>query len=143
MADIFHSFIINATAKDVFNKISKPNGLDKWWSKLSSGEAKYGEVYKLGFGPDFNWEAVVTKLVECKAFELTITKATEDWLNTKIGFSLTDKDHTTELRFYHKGWANKNAHYKISCYCWAMYLRLLKRNLEYGEEVPYKDRLEA
>jgi hypothetical protein len=29
----------------------------------------------------------------------------------------------------------------ISTYCWAMYLRILKRWLEFGEQVPYEKRL--
>jgi uncharacterized protein YndB with AHSA1/START domain len=33
MADIFHSFIINALLERVFDNISTTNGLDKWWSK--------------------------------------------------------------------------------------------------------------
>ena len=32
-------------------------------------------------------------------------------------------------------------HFRISSYCWAMYLRVLKRGVEFGEAVPYKDRL--
>jgi len=30
-----------------------------------------------------------------------------------------------------------------SCYCWAMYLRLLARHVERGEVVPYEARLDA
>ncbi|MCH8956850.1 SRPBCC domain-containing protein, partial [candidate division KSB1 bacterium] len=36
-----------------------------------------------------------------------------------------------------------NEHYRVSCYCWAMYLRLLKRYVEHGETVPYEDRLDV
>lgn len=143
MADIFHSLIINRPIERVFDKISTPNGLDKWWSKKCSGKAKYGEVYDINFGFDFNWSAKVTKFIENEKFELTMTNATEDWMNSIIGFSLIHKNETTELNFYHKGWPNKNDHYRISCYCWAMYLRILKRYLEYGEEVPYEKRLEV
>jgi hypothetical protein len=32
---------------------------------------------------------------------------------------------------------------RISCHCWALYLRLLRRHLEFGESVPYDRRLEA
>ncbi len=34
-------------------------------------------------------------------------------------------------------------HYRISCYCWAMYLRILKRYLEHGETVQYARRLDV
>jgi hypothetical protein len=49
----------------------------------------------------------------------------------------------TAVNFYHTGWPQKNEHYKISSYCWAMYLRILKRHLEYGESVPYEKRLQV
>jgi len=143
MADIFHTLFINASLKSIFDKISTPKGLEKWWSNSSSGKAKIGEVYNLSFNSDYNWSAKVTKLVENKEFELTMIDANEDWKNSKIGFSLVQTDKAIELKFYHKGWPNKNEHYKISCYCWAMYLRVLKRFLEYGEEVPYERRLEV
>jgi hypothetical protein len=31
----------------------------------------------------------------------------------------------------------------VSCFCWAMYLRILRRHLEYGEEVEYERRLDV
>jgi hypothetical protein len=36
-----------------------------------------------------------------------------------------------------------NEHWRISCYWWAMYLRVLRRYLEHGESVAYEDRLDA
>jgi len=141
MADIFHHFTINASIEKVFDGISKPNGLDRWWSKNSTGNPGLDEHYKLNFGSGVNWNAVVTKYVQNKEFELTITSANNDWINTKVGFSLNYNNDVTEVDFYHESWPEKNEHYKISCYCWAMYLRILKRFLEYGEEVPYENRL--
>lgn len=32
---------------------------------------------------------------------------------------------------------------RISCNCWALYLRILRRWLEHGEAVPYDKRLET
>jgi len=96
VADIFHSFTINAPLKNVFEGISTTKGLDTWWSKTSEGKPV-----------------------------------------------IDDKNNVTEVHFYHKGWPQNNEHYRISCYCWAMYLRILKRYLEYGEQVPYENRLNA
>ena len=83
------------------------------------------------------------KYVIDKEFELIITDAHVDWIDTKVGFLLNNKNNVTEVHFYHKGWPQNNEHYRISCYCWAMYLRILKRYLEYGEQVPYENRLNA
>ena len=32
---------------------------------------------------------------------------------------------------------------RTSCYCWVMYLRILKRYVEHGEMVPYERRLDV
>jgi len=49
----------------------------------------------------------------------------------------------TQVHFHHTGWPDADDHYRVSCYCWAMYLRLLKRYLEHDEVVPYEDRLDV
>ena len=48
-----------------------------------------------------------------------------------------------QVRLYHLGWAQLNDHYRTSRYCWPMYLRILRRSLEYGESVPYEQRLDV
>jgi uncharacterized protein YndB with AHSA1/START domain len=143
MANIFHSFTINAPIKNVFEGISIPGELDKWWSKSSEGDPGLHEMYKLYFGPQYNWIAIVSKYIPNKEFELNITDADPDWIDTRVGFLLHHKNDVTEVHFYHKNWPQSNDHYKISCYCWAMYLRILKRYLEYGEQVPYGNRLSS
>ncbi len=102
-----------------------------------------GAEYGLWFGPEHDWRAVVSRCVPDSEFELEMTRAQEDWLGTHVGLSLTEKGGVTEVRFHHTGWPESNEHYRGSCYCWAMYLRLLKRHVEQGEFVPYEDRLDA
>lgn len=143
MADIIHYFPIKAPSQKVFQTISTPAGLDAWWTKRSSGEAKSGSEYELWFGPKYDWRAVVSRLKPNSEFELEMTRAHEDWQGTRVGFHLQEKDGLTHVRFHHMGWPKANEHYYTSCYCWAMYLRLLKRNVEHGEFVPYEDRLEV
>jgi uncharacterized protein YndB with AHSA1/START domain len=141
MADIYHNFTINATPGKIFEAISRSKGLDNWWTKSSDVNPEPGGVYNLSFGPLYQWKAVVSKYTTDKVFELEITEADSDWLGTRVGFSLNDKGGITELCFYHTGWPQLNDHYKISSFCWAMYLRILKRFVEFGERVSYDDRL--
>jgi uncharacterized protein YndB with AHSA1/START domain len=143
MADIFHNFPIEAPAEKVFEAISCSDGLDKWWTKSSAVDPMTGGIYILDFGPGYIWKAVVTEYETGKVFELKMTEADADWLGTKIGFILMALQDKTAVNFYHTGWPQKNEHYKISSYCWAMYLRILKRHLEYGESVPYEKRLQV
>lgn len=141
MINLFHYFPINAPLEKVFECVSTAKGLDIWWGNSSTGKPAIGETYRLYFGAGYNWEAIVSKFTPNKEFELTITKADSDWMNSKVGFMLSDKNNVTEVHFYHIGWKEDNEHYRISNFCWAMYLRILKRYLEFGEEVPYEDRL--
>ena len=141
MADIFHHFPINASIEKVFEKISTPAGLDIWWSKQTTGNPIPGAIYEFDFGPVYTWKAVVSKFLPHAAFELQFIESDDDWNGSRVGFNLMSRNETTNVQFYHVGWKEDNEHYRISNYCWAMYLRLLKRNLEFGEEVLYEERL--
>jgi uncharacterized protein YndB with AHSA1/START domain len=143
MADILHEFPINAPISSVFEAISTPAGLDEWWTKSSAGEPKQGAEFQLEFGPGHEWRADVVACEPGLRFELALTKADPDWSGTRVGFELQSNGASTSVRFSHRGWPHANEHYRISCFCWAMYLRVLRRYLEHGERVPYEERLDV
>jgi uncharacterized protein YndB with AHSA1/START domain len=143
MADIFHDLSIEAPIARVFDAISTPRGLDAWWTKRSSGTPEQGREFELWFGPDYDWRAVVTVCRPHSEFELRITRADNDWMDSRIGFVLEEAADRTRVYFCHLGWPVANEHWRVSCYCWAMYLRILRRHLEHGEFVPYENRLDA
>jgi uncharacterized protein YndB with AHSA1/START domain len=143
MADILNDFPIRTSRHDVFRAVSTPEGLDTWWTKRSSGEPKEGAEYELWFGPEYDWRARVTRCVPDREFELEMVRADEDWSGTRVGFRLEPRNGSTWVQFYHVGWPAANEHHRISCHCWAMYLRVLRRALEHGESVPYEDRLDV
>ena len=141
MPDIVHDFPIQAAPQRVFEAISTPAGLDMWWTKQSSGASRAGGEFVLGFGPDYDWRARVTRFQEPTDFELRIETADRDWAGTRVGFRLVPQGTGTLVQFCHAGWPEANEHWRVSCYCWAMYLRILRRHLEHGEVVPYEERL--
>ena len=144
MADILQEFTVKATPQRVFEMFSTPEGLDRWWTKSSSGQPNKGAEYRLFFGPAYDWRAKVSRCVRGSSFELLMTDAHEDWAGTRVGCELEPHgDSATRVRFYHTGWPKRNDHWRVSCYCWAMYLRLLRHYLEHGEFVPYERRLEV
>jgi uncharacterized protein YndB with AHSA1/START domain len=143
MADIFHNFPIETTADKIFEAIAQAEGLNEWWTKDSVANPIQSGSYTLDFGRGYVWKAVVSEYAKGKAFELKMTAADADWLGTKVGFVLLTHPDKTEVNFYHTGWPVENEHFKTSGYCWAMYLRILKRYLEFGERVPYEKRLQV
>jgi uncharacterized protein YndB with AHSA1/START domain len=144
MADIIHEFSVKSPQEMVYEMFTTPGGLDRWWTKESSGEAKLGATYRLYFGPGYDWRAKVTECAPGLAFELQMTDAHEDWVGTKVGCKLSKEGQAgTRVFFYHTGWPTGNEHWRLSNFCWAMYLRILRRSLEYGDFVPYEKRLDV
>jgi hypothetical protein len=110
----------------------------------SAGRPIEGTTFDLDFGPGYLWQAIVTNSEPPLLFELKIEDAVSDWLGTHVRFELNVVgDEHTVMRFAHTGWAELTEHYRISCFCWAMYLRLMKRAVEHGEFVPYEKRLDV
>ncbi|MSR05877.1 MAG: SRPBCC domain-containing protein [Gemmatimonadetes bacterium] len=143
MPDIFQDLPIKATPERVFGVLSSPAGLDAWWTKKSAGQPLIGSEYELWFGPEYDWRAKVTRSVPGVEFELEFTRADPDWTGTRVGFHLEASGDSTTVRFHHTGWPQLNEHYRVSCHCWAMYLRILRRYIEHGEMVPYEQRLDV
>ena len=143
MPDIFHDFPIKAAPPRVFHAVSAPAGLDQWWTARSAGEPRLGAEYELWFGPEYDWRAKVARCTPDREFELTLIRADEEWTGSNVGFRLEGDGAVTQVRFHHTGWPAETEHYRISCFCWAMYLRVLRRYLEHGETVPYDQRLDV
>jgi uncharacterized protein YndB with AHSA1/START domain len=141
--DILHDFPIKAPLDVVFRAVSTPEGLDAWWTKESKGVPRDGEEYELSFGPPYDWRARVTRCVPRSEFELEMVHADDDWIGTRVGVRLEERGDLTWVQFHHVGWPSANEHYRISCNCWALYLRVLRRHLEHGESVPYESRLDV
>lgn len=140
MPNICMNVTIRGSASSVFEAISSARGLDAWWTLEAAGEPLPGASYRLYFGPGYDWLAEVTGCTPDRSVEWTLTRADTDWTGTRVSFRLEDVNGSVLVRFCHSGWANCNDHFLRSTYCWAMYLRLLKRYVERGETVPYSER---
>jgi uncharacterized protein YndB with AHSA1/START domain len=144
MPDILFDFPVLVPAEQLFDAVSTPAGLDRWWTESSSGIPAEGESFDLGFGPGYEWRATVERAYRPLRFDLELTVAMPDWVGTRVCFEIepTGEDRST-LRFAHRGWAAETEHHRVSSFCWALYLRLLRRAVERGEVVPYALRLDA
>ncbi len=143
MPDILLDLAIAGDRGKVFDAVATPEGLEKWWTRRSNGEPAVGAVWELFFEEGFDWRARVVHLDAGRSIEWELTKADPDWTGTRVRVEL--EDHPGGLvwvRFSHAGWREAREHFRISSYCWAMYLRLLKRWVQRGESVPYDRRLE-
>lgn len=141
MANVLHDFFIKAPVERVFQAIVTPEEVDKWWSLQCSGDARMGGEYRLFFGEPWDWRARVSQYRPNEAFEWEMMVAMDDWVGTKVGFELMPIPEGTQVRFHHSGWAEESEHFRISSYCWAMLLRLLKVYVERGDVMPHAERV--
>lgn len=141
MPDILIQLRINTPASRIFHSFSDPDGLSAWWTQHALANPKVGGIYDFFFGPDYEWKGEVTLLREDEAIEWRMIKASPDWVGTKVGVSLKSGADHTLVDFYHTGWKEASDHFRISSYCWAIYLRCLKANVEKGIVTHYEDRL--
>ena len=140
MADIFHELTVRAPKARVFDAISTPAGLNAWWTLRAEGKAQEGRAYTFDFGPGYVWKATVTKCTEPDVIAWTFVDADPNWTGTHLRLALTESAGKTIVTFAHTGWRSANRHFRVSSYCWAMYLRLLRNYTERGEVVPYEKR---
>lgn len=137
MADILLQLPVWAPISRVFDAMSTPSGLNAWWTLDCRGERAVGARYAFDFGPGYAWEGTLTRCESDVACEWRMDVADDDWTGTHVGFTLAAIEHGVRVEFAHRGWRDANAHFRGSAYCWATYLRLLKRFVEHGEMVPY------
>jgi hypothetical protein len=70
-----------------------------------------------------------------------MTETHVGWAKSQVGCRPTPEGKgKTRVLFYHNVRPEADEHWRISCYCWTMYLRVLRRNVEHGEPVPYEKR---
>lgn len=55
MPDILVDFPVAGTRAAVFATIATPEGLEKWWTRGGSGEGAIGAIWRVEFGPEFQW----------------------------------------------------------------------------------------
>lgn len=137
---IFHDLEVNATLENVFQMFSVPEFLNEWWTHHCLGNPEPDAEYTFEFTEEYIWKGKISKFNPPFEIEYTMTEADEDWKGTKVGCTLKETKRGTRISFYHTGWESANDHFRQTSFCWAMYLRILKKFVEEGLHIPYAER---
>ena len=140
MTDIYHQLQIAAPMQSVFDAFTSPVGLDSWWTLQSQGQPIYDSLYRLYFGPEYDWLARVVHVHGNSALTWSPVRAMEDWMPTSFGFELSTSEQFTVVRFHHRGWESVSDHFAITNYCWGQLLNGLKNYVENGVIIPFDKR---
>lgn len=137
---IYHDLVVKTNKPNVFNAVSNPVELEKWWPLKCSGRPEVAATYNFNFTDEYDWYAEVASCKPDEHIHYKMTKSDADWNPTTFGFDLSTHKHGTQLKFWHKDWPKCNDHFKHSSFCWALLLKGLKDYLECGIVIPFEKR---
>lgn len=128
---IKHLFHIDAPRTDVFKAISTIDGLSKWWTTQTTGNAEMGGVIQFRFGdmgPDMKvTEVKPNKCVSWKCID------SQGWDGHIFSFELSDNEGKTRVRFSHDGWKEQDDFYAHCCFSWGRYMESLRQLCQTGK----------
>jgi len=138
MVDICHQVGIQASLDTVFQALTTIEGLSKWWTGDTRGDASLDGVIEFWFS-DHCVEAKVIELLASKKVAWQLLTKTGEWVGTTITFELSEKDGRTFVDFKHADWQQATPLYSHCNTKWAVFLLSLKDYLEIGRGRPYPD----
>lgn len=136
MHDIAHQLTIAAPQPRVFEAITTPTGISRWWTtdvQLAGTTLDVGldgGAVRLRFTADDVDPPVLA--------HLTCTEGPDEWPGTQLAFRLRPDPAGggTILRFWHGGWEYEDGILPSCSFDWAMRLDSLRRYLETGTGSP-------
>lgn len=140
MADIEHIQYLNAPASVVYEALTTHKGLSAVWTTELAVEAKVGAVNEFRFGPDDTTRMKVLELVPNRRVLWECVDSDPEWVGTKVGFELEERDGKVALTLRHMDWREVTEFYRWCNYNWAMFLYSLKQYCEEGGGTPYQRR---
>ena len=103
MVDILHRIGVTSSPDAVYAALTTVDGLAGWWTQDTEGDGETGGLLKFRFdvgGFDM-------KVLEARPAELVLWEVAEgpaEWVGTRVGFELKQKDGFTIVLFRHEGW---------------------------------------
>lgn len=140
MADILHRVGIRAGIGDVYDALSTPEGVAKWWTTETTGDRTAGGKIRFRFSDHERelgrFEMQITELSPGACVAWRVIEGPAEWLGTTIRFELKREDGQTIVLFHHAGWKDV-AEFMHHCSTkWAVFLLSLKALGETGRGAP-------
>ncbi|QNE22320.1 SRPBCC domain-containing protein [Kribbella qitaiheensis] len=136
MSDILHRIATETASPDgVYQALTTIDGLAGWWTTDTTGKADVGGVIDFQFVPG----GFSMKVLELQPGELVrweVVEGPEEWVGTKVNWTLKQSGDYTVVLFEHLGW-KEPVEFMYHCSTkWASYLLSLKSLVETGAGFP-------
>lgn len=136
MPDIQHRIGARTASTDpVYDALTTTDGLARWWTTDTTGEASAGGKIEFRF-PQGGFDMEVTELEPGQFVQWRVVDGPPEWIDTTIEFRLSRSAGHTIVNFAHLGWAEPVEFLSHCSTKWAQYLFSLKQYLETGVGFP-------
>ncbi len=137
MPDILHKVGIKASSPaDVYRTLTTIDGLSGWWTTDTRGQSTVGGALQFRFGTG-GFDMKVLELRPDRRILWQVIDGPGEWIGTKIGFDLEERDGWTIVLFKHEGWKEPVEFMHHCSTKWAVFLLSLKSLLESGKGAPW------
>ena len=133
-----HFIGAKCTKEEMFNAISKPSELEKWWATRAEGIVESGETLFLIFDKLTTLKLKYEEIVPNQKLVLTCFDSFKAWDKTQLIFEILEKDNQVFLTQTHQN-INPQDVQSLTYFSskWTVYLLSLKQYLETGIGTPY------
>jgi uncharacterized protein YndB with AHSA1/START domain len=141
---ILHEVGIKASPDAVYQALTQPKELAKWWTSDTRGNgSKVGGVLEFRFG-DFcqKFEVMELKPGKFVRWKATQKETMDEWAGTEITYSLETDENQCWVRFRHSNWPSEEGMLAHCSTKWAVFMVSLKELLEKGKGRPAPDDVE-
>ena len=133
------SFKTSKSAEEVFNLLLD---IEQWWSgiygeEINGESKKIGDefTFKAGGGAHYSKQKLIELIPNEKVVwlitdsTLSFLSNTGEWINTKIGFTISTEENSTVVTFMHEGLVPQIECYNACSGGWTRYLDKLEEKL--------------
>ncbi|MCG8573942.1 MAG: SRPBCC domain-containing protein [Flavobacteriales bacterium] len=137
MANIRHLFYIDSTINEVYEKLSKIEFIQQWWTPQTTGTDEEGGFIDLKFGDRGFIQLRPTKVNSPNELVWECIDAHPEWHGTVMEFKLEEEDGRSKIYFVHRGWKEETEFMGLCSFSWARYFISLKNLCENGQGEPF------
>ncbi len=138
MEKTMHFIGAKCSREEMFNAISKPQEIEKWWATKSEGVVELGGSLFLTFEDLTTLKFKYDEIVPNEKLVLTCFDSFKSWDKTQLVFELREKDDQVFLTHTHQNIDPEDVESLIYFSSkWTVYLLSLKQYLETNIGTPY------
>ena len=138
MPEILHMFAIDAPAETVYQSLTQPNHLAKWWTHEVTAEPAVDSIAEFRFD-QIVFRMQITDLSPNRRVTWRCIEGMDEWVDTQLSFDIEPRDDRegVMLHFAHRGWESADGGLAHCNYDWGRYLSSLRQLCETGAGSPY------